>query len=118
MYKIYGIKNCNTMKKAFDYLNSHKIPYEFHDYKKLGISADKLAEWSSQLGWEKLVNKQGTTWRALSDEVKNSIINEKKAIELMQGKTSVIKRPVIEAGNKIVAIGFEQTLYNSIDWKN
>ncbi|ANI88395.1 arsenate reductase [Arachidicoccus ginsenosidimutans] len=118
MYEIYGIKNCNTMKKAFDYLNAHKIPYEFHDYKKLGISAEKLKEWASQVGWEKLLNKQGTTWRSLDEETKNAITNEKKAVALMQEKTSVIKRPVIELGNEIVIIGFEENLYNAIHWKH
>ena len=114
MYKVYGIKNCNTMKKAFDYLNQHKIPYEFHDYKKLGISAEKLKEWTSQAGWEKLLNKQGTTWRSLDDAVKATVTTEKKAIALMQEKTSVIKRPVIESGNKIIALGFDEQMYDAI----
>lgn len=106
------------MKKAFGYLEEHKVPYEFHDYKKLGISAQKLKEWTSQAGWEKLLNKQGTTWRSLDEVVKESITTEKKALSLMQEKTSIIKRPVIEFDNKIVAIGFDEQQYNRIHWKH
>lgn len=106
------------MRKAFDYLDQHKVPYEFHDYKKLGISAEKLKEWVSQVGWEKLLNRQGTTWRALEDSVKESIATERKAIDLMQEKTSIIKRPVIEQGHKIVTIGFDEQQYNEIRWKH
>lgn len=117
MYRIYGIKNCNTMKKAFDYLDQHKVPYEFHDYKKQGVSPEKLKGWASQVGWEKLLNRQGTTWRSLGDAVKAAVTTEKKAIELMQEKTSIIKRPVIEQDNKIVTIGFDEQQYDAIRWK-
>lgn len=105
------------MKKAFDYLNEHAIPYEFHDYKKSGITIDKLKQWSVQIGWEKLLNKQGSTWRALGDETKNSITSEKKALHLLSEKTSVIKRPVIENDAEIIVIGFDNALYDSIHWK-
>lgn len=105
------------MKKAFDYLDQHKVPYEFHDYKKLGISPEKLEEWASQAGWEKLLNRQGTTWRSLDDTVRESITTEKKAIGLMQEKTSIIKRPVIEQGNKIITIGFDRQQYDAVRWK-
>ncbi len=111
MYTVYGIPNCNTVKKALDWLNEHKVPYEFHDYKKKGISADKLQSWASQKGWEPLVNKKGSTWRQVDPAVQAAIVNEKAAISLMQEKTSVIKRPLIEKNNKVVALGFDEAAY-------
>ncbi|AYD46715.1 ArsC family reductase [Arachidicoccus soli] len=116
MYIVYGIKNCNTVKKSLTYLDEHKIAYRFHDYKKEGITKAKLKDWSSQLGWEKLVNKKGSTWRMLDDATKNKVTSETKAIELMMEKTSVIKRPLIENGTKVIALGFEEEVYHSIDW--
>jgi arsenate reductase len=103
--KIYGIKNCDTMKKAFAWLESNHIPYEFHDYKKSGISAAKLQEWEKTLGWETLLNRRGTTWRKL-DEATQSGINREKALQLMQTETSVIKRPVLEQGSTLLC-GFD-----------
>lgn len=109
--KVYGIPNCNTVKKAIDWLRNHDAEYEFHDYKKQGITKDKLKEWSKQVGWEKLINKKGTTWRALSPEEQQKVTNQKAAIELMIEKPSVIKRPVIEAGGKLI-VGFEADEYS------
>jgi arsenate reductase len=114
MYIVYGIKNCNTVKKAIDWMNAHKIIYEFHDYKKSGISEDKLTSWCHQKGWEALLNKKGTTYRALEDQVKNSIVSEKEAIKLMLDKNSIIKRPVVEQSGKIIAIGFDEDNYSSL----
>ena len=94
--KIYGIPNCNTVKKTLDWFKLHQIDYEFHDFKKLGISNDKLEEWAEKLGWEALVNKRGTTWKMLDAELQTSIVTKETAFKLMQEKTSVIKRPVIE----------------------
>ncbi len=108
---LYGIKNCNTVKSAIDWLKKHHVEFEFHDYKAKGITASKLKEWSSQVGWEILVNKRGTTWRQLDEDVQKKITNEKAAIELMIGKTSVIKRPLIEEKGKVVALGFDETEY-------
>jgi arsenate reductase (glutaredoxin) len=111
MYKIYGIKNCDTMKKAFDWLTAHNIPYEFHDYKKLGISEDKIQQWLTQKPWDILINRAGTTWKKLSDEEKST--DEKGAIKLMTEKPSMIKRPIIE-NDKIVVMGFNSDTYEQI----
>lgn len=108
--KVYGIPNCNTVKKATEWLRNNENTFEFHDYKKKGITVDKLKEWSKEVGWEKLVNKKGTTWRTLPAEEQQKITNEKTAIELMVTKPSVIKRPVIETGEKLV-VGFDEEEY-------
>lgn len=111
MYTVYGIPNCNTIKKATDWLKENKVPFAFHDYKKEGITANKLKEWSKQAGWENLLNKKGTTWKQLDETTQASVTNQKKAIELLQEKTSMIKRPVIEEDGKIIIIGFDEKLY-------
>jgi len=108
---VYGIKNCNTVKSALDWLNKNKIEFEFHDYKKAGVTESKLKAWTRQLGWESLVNKRGTTWRQLDESVQEKITNEKSAIALMLEKTSVIKRPLIEINNKVILLGFDEAAY-------
>ena len=108
---VYGIKNCNTVKTALDWLKKRKIDFEFHDYKGKGITEAKLKEWGKQIGWEALVNKRGTTWRQLDEGVKAKIVNESSAVTLMKEKTSVIKRPLIEKDGKVVALGFEEDVY-------
>lgn len=108
---VYGIKNCNTVKSALDWLNRHNIKFEFHDYKKSGITESKLKAWSNQVGWENLVNKRGTTWRQLDEAIQKKITSEKSAIALMMDKTSVIKRPLIEKNDKVVLLGFDETTY-------
>jgi Spx/MgsR family transcriptional regulator len=110
--KVYGISNCNTVKKAFDWLKENHTDYEFHDYKKLGITKEKLKEWSTKAGWEQLVNKKGTTWRGLPTEQQQKISCQKEAIKLMIEKPSVIKRPVIEAEGKLL-IGFDKAEYET-----
>lgn len=114
MYTIYGIPNCNTVKKTLDWLNVHKVKYTFHNYKKEGITAAKLKNWSKQKGWEILLNKKGTTWRGLDETVQASITNEKKAIALMTEFTSIIKRPVIEKDDIVIAVGFDEKEYEKI----
>ena len=116
MYTVYGIKNCNTVKKALDYLNTRQVPYHFHDYKKAGITRKKLTGWADQIGWEPLINKKGTTWRALDEETKNSITHQAAALDLAVGHTSVIKRPLIELDGKVIALGFDQQAYDEVDW--
>ncbi len=111
--KIYGIKNCNTVKKALDWFGENNIAYEFHDFKKLGISEIKLEEWSSKLGWEPLVNKRGTTWKQLDPEIQKGVSSRQEAFKLMQEKTSVIKRPVIETDNDILT-GFDEAAYRKL----
>lgn len=115
--KLYGIPNCNTVKKATDWLKTNNIPFEFHDYKKLGITKEKLQKWVAEVGWEKLVNKKGTTWRTLSADEQLAIKNEKTAIELMMNKNSIIKRPVIETGEKLL-VGFDEADYQQSFAKN
>jgi arsenate reductase len=110
---VYGIKNCNTVKSALDWLKKKKVEFEFHDYKSKGITEHALREWSRQMGWESLVNKRGTTWRQLDESVQKKITNEKAAIALMLEKTSVIKRPLIEKNGKVLLLGFDEKEYAS-----
>jgi arsenate reductase len=114
MYIVYGIPNCNSVQKARTWLNEHQISYEFHDYKKSGVTKDKLISWSKQLGWENLLNKKGTTWRELEEEVQNSITTQTAAIKLMKENTSIIKRPIIEKEGKIVVIRFDEAEYGKV----
>ncbi len=111
---VYGIKNCNTVKSAIDWLKKNKVDFEFHDYKKTGITTTKLSEWCKQVGWESLVNKRGTTWRQLEEADQKKVINEKSAIALMLEKTSVIKRPLIEKNGKVVLLGFDEDVYKKV----
>jgi arsenate reductase (glutaredoxin) len=111
---VYGIKNCNTVKSALDWLKKHKVEIEFHDYKSKGITEAKLRRWAKQVGWESLVNKRGTTWRQLDEAVQSKITGEDAAIALMREKTSVIKRPLIEKDDKVIALGFEESAYKKL----
>lgn len=113
-YIIYAIPNCNTVKKALDWLKANKINYTFHDYKKQGIANKALTNWCKQIGWETLINKKGTTWKLLGPDVQATITNQKAAIALMAEKTSVIRRPLIEKDGKIIALGFDATEYNKV----
>lgn len=113
-YIVYAIPNCNTVKKALDWMKANKIPYSFHDYKKLGISNAQLTNWSKQVGWEALINKKGTTWKLLGPEVQSTITNQKAAIALMAGKTSVIRRPLIEKDGSLIVLGFDETAYKKL----
>ena len=107
---IYGIKNCDTMKKARAWLDSHGVGYNFHDYKTAGISKEKLTGWSAKVGWETLLNRAGTTFRKLPDSDKQGL-NERKAIALMLAQPSLIKRPVLEAGGGKLLVGFKPEIY-------
>lgn len=111
---VYGIKNCNTVKAALAWLTEKKVVYEFHDYKKLGVTTTKLSNWCKQVGWESLVNKRGTTWRQLPEADQTKVINEKSAIALMVEKTSVIKRPLIEKNGKVILLGFDEDTYQKL----
>lgn len=110
--KVYGIANCNTVKKAIGWLKTNEEEFEFHDYKKKGITKEKLKEWSKEVGWEKLVNKKGTTWRELPEDEQQKVTNKKTAIELMIDKPSVIKRPIIESDGKLI-VGFNEEEFNN-----
>jgi Spx/MgsR family transcriptional regulator len=109
---IYGIKNCETMKKAFAWLDEHGVAYTFHDYKKAGISSAKLHEWSKAAGWKSLVNTRGTTWRKLTPE-EQAIATQSAAVALMMAKPSVIRRPVVETPGGQLLVGFDPALYAS-----
>ena len=104
--KVYGIPNCDTVKKARTWLTDQGLPYEFHDFKKLGVPADQLPRWLGQVGWEKLVNRQGTTWRKLDDATKAGVTDAASAQALMLANPSVIKRPVVDWGER-VTVGFD-----------
>ncbi|MCD0487984.1 arsenate reductase [Pedobacter sp. MC2016-14] len=108
---LYGIPNCNTVKKAQTWLKEKGLQYEFHDFKKKGISEEKLREWCLAFGWEKVLNKNGTTWKKLSDEEKGSVADEGSAIAVLLKNTSAIKRPVLEQEGKAVLIGFDEAAY-------
>ena len=106
---IYGIKNCDTMKKARAWLDDHGVSYEFHDYKAAGIDKGKVEGWVKKVGWETLLNKAGTTFRKLPDKDKEDL-TEKKAIALMLAQPSMIKRPVLDIGGKLL-VGFQPEQY-------
>jgi arsenate reductase len=106
---IHGIKACDTMKKAQTWLDAHGVGYDFHDYKKVGITAAKLQAWAGEVGWEVLLNKAGTTFRALPDSDKQGL-DEAKAIGLMVAHTSLIKRPVLETDDGLI-VGFKPEIY-------
>jgi arsenate reductase len=106
---IYGIKNCDTMKKARAWLDKRGVAYAFHDYKASGIERDRLEHWSKKAGWESLLNKAGTTFRKLPDKDKNGL-SEKKAMALMLAQPSMIKRPVLDIDGKLL-VGFKAEDY-------
>ena len=110
---IYGIKNCDTMKKAFAWLEAHKVAYEFHDYKKDGVPAGKLKEWAKRVGWEKLANTRGPTWRKIPDAEKAGM-NETRALALLEKYSSAIRRPIVEAGPRML-VGFEPGEFEKLD---
>lgn len=110
--RIYGIKNCDTMKKAFDWLKSHDIAYDFHDYRVEGIDSAMVADWCARLGWEKVLNKASTTFRALSDADKAGL-DEARAIALMCREPTMIKRPVLVIGDSVTN-GFKPAVYEQV----
>lgn len=112
--KLYGIPNCNTVKKARDWLDSKHIAYEFHDFKKQGVSQQLLENWLAQLPHEKLINRAGLTWCGLDESTKAGIVDNASAIALMQAKTSVIKRPVLVKDGKILCLGFDEAIYKEL----
>lgn len=111
---VYGIPNCDTVKKARNWLDAHGIAYTFHDFKKAGVDTVLLRGWLAHVSPDTLVNRRGTTWRALSDGQKASADTIDDAIALMIDKPSVIKRPVIVAGDHVKAVGFSADQYQSL----
>ena len=109
---IYGIKNCDTMKKARAWLDKNGVGYDFHDYKTKGIERDKLEMWAKKVGWEALINRAGLTFKKLPDKDKEGL-TEKKALALMLKQPSMIKRPVLELGGGKLIVGFKPELYDA-----
>ncbi|MGQ5522407.1 ArsC family reductase [Chitinimonas sp. PSY-7] len=111
--KLYGISNCDTVKKARSWLSEHGKAHEFHDFKKQGVSTELLSQWINQIGWEVLVNKQGTTWRKLDSDSQAGVVDAASAIALMQAHPSLIKRPVLDHGGKLL-VGFKPEIYAAL----
>ncbi|HEY1836379.1 MAG TPA: ArsC family reductase [Rhizomicrobium sp.] len=109
---LYGIKNCDTMKKAWTWLDKERVVYTFHDYKKEGIDKATLEGWAGKVGWETLLNKSGQTFRKLPDKDKENV-TEKKAIALMLAQPGMIKRPVLDVGGKLT-VGFKPEVYETV----
>ena len=110
---LYGIANCDTVRKARDWLAQHQIIYTFHDFKKTGVTVAQLSAWAEQVGWEKLLNRQGTTWRRLPDTTKAGINSAAAAFTLMAAQPSCIKRPVLACRDQLL-VGFNETEYAAI----
>ncbi len=108
---LHGIPNCDTVKRARAWLGEQGVAYRFHDFKKDGVPADALARWAGAVGWEKLLNRQGTTWRKLPEADKAAVHDAGSALRLMQAQPSVIKRPVVDWGGGAVTVGFD-----AADW--
>ena len=104
---LYGIPNCDTTKKAMNWLNKNKVAYAFHDYKQEGITKAKLEEWSKKAGWETVFNKRSTTWRELPVAEQNKVTDQSSAIKVMMENNSIIKRPIIESGGELI-IGYNE----------
>ncbi len=112
--KLYGIPNCNTVKKAQDWLKANGSDYEFHDFKKKGITAEKLTEWFEVFGWEKVINRAGLTFKKLSKEEQSQIDTADKAIAYLINNTSAIKRPILEIEGNAVSLGFKDDEYEAL----
>ena len=106
---VYGIKNCDTVKRARKWLETHSVDYRFHDFRQDGLSQSMLSEWTQELGWETVLNRRGTTWRQLPESERESI-DEVSAVRLMMERPSLIKRPVLDQGGRRL-IGFDETAY-------
>ncbi len=112
MLTLYGIPNCDTIKKARTWLDKNKVPYQFYDYRKDGISPEKVNSWFSEFPWEKVLNKASTTWKELSEEEKAKVTDAKSAAKLLSSNPTAIKRPVIEDENgKALTLGYSEKIY-------
>ena len=106
---LYGIRNCDTMRKARQWLDAHGVDYQFHDYRKDGLDEEQLRAWVDELGWEALLNKRGLTWRKLPPAVREAI-DEESAIQIMRENPAIIKRPLLDLGDRRV-VGFDEARY-------
>ena len=114
MYKLYGIPNCDSVKKARLFLNNKNLDYEFVNYKTNPVSKALLSDWMKQKSWEEILNKKGTTFRALTADEKVSITDASTAQKIILANNSLIKRPVVTKDGQIVAIGFDEVYYHTI----
>ena len=112
MIILYGIPNCDTVKKARAWLTGQGLAYSFHDFKKAGVPPERLAAWEDALGWQKLLNRQGTTWRKLDADVQSGVTDAASAQALMRAQPSVIKRPVVEWGHD-TSVGFDAEAWSA-----
>lgn len=112
--KLYGIPNCNTVKKAQDWLKNNDLAYEFHDFKKKGITAEKLTEWFDIFGWEKVINRAGLTFKKLTKEQQSAINSPHTAIVYLINNTSAIKRPIVEVEGKAILLSFKEDEYQAL----
>jgi arsenate reductase len=112
MVTLYGIRNCDTMKKARAWLDAQGVAYDFHDYKTAGIERERLEHWVKTLGWEVLLNRAGTTFRKLPEKDRQSV-DERKALTLMLAQPSMIKRPVLDLGGGRLLVGFKPDAYKA-----
>ena len=111
MTTLYGIPNCDTVKRARDWLATHGVAYDFHDFKKAGVPTDRLQAWVDAAGWERVLNRKGTTWRKLDPALQASVVHAASAQALMREHASVIKRPVVEWDDGRITVGFDEA-----DW--
>ncbi len=109
---LYGIPNCDTVKRARDWLTNQGVAHEFHDFKKQGVPADHLAAWVQAAGWERILNRKGTTWRKLPEAQQASVVDAASAQAVMREQASVIKRPVVEWDDGRITVGFD-----AVDWE-
>ncbi len=108
---VYGIPNCDTVKKARAWLTEHGVAYAFHDFKKQGVPAELLPEWLTSAGWQTLVNRKGTTWRKLDEAIRLGVVDDASATALMVANASVIKRPVVVWGDGAISVGFDALVF-------
>lgn len=112
--KLYGIPNCDTVRKARAFLDQRGITYTFHDFKKAGVSEPLLRDWLGQVGWQRLLKKTGPTWAKLPDAARAAIQDDASCLPLLLQQTNLIKRPVLEQDGKVLALGFSETEYEQI----
>ena len=111
---VYGIPNCDTVKKARAWLSAQGVDYQFHDFKKLGVPPTRLAAWQASLGWEKLVNRQGTSWRKLDAATQAGVHDAASASTVLQAQPSTIKRPVVEWADGRISCGFDAQRWSEL----
>ena len=113
MITLYGIPNCDTVKKARTWLTEHSVTHTFHDFKKQGVPERELDRWLAAAGWEQLVNRKGTTWRGLDEATRSAVVDNASAHSLLLAHASVIKRPVVEWADGSISVGFD-----AADWRD